>query len=129
MSKKVLFVSMRGIGKRTKFAKEYFDEVNEFSAKWMLSVHSMGRWPSSRTPTGLTEMTTTVTKEECDWADYIVLMDTNPPDWRDRVLYGEKVEHWYIEKGLPWDDQVKLLKEYVHKLADRCDTYRNPGNK
>ena len=124
--KKVLFVSMRGIGKRTEFAKKHFDDVNELSAKLMMSVHGIGRWPSSHTPIGMTEMTTTVTKEECDWADYIILMDTNPPDWRDRVMYSDKVQHWYIKKGLPWEEQVKLLKAYVAKLADLCDRMRNP---
>ena len=122
--KKVLFVSMRGIGKRTEFAKKHFDDVNELSAKWMMSVHGHGRWPSSRTPVGVTEMTTTVTEEECEWADYIILMDTNPPDWRDRHMYGEKIQHWYIKKGLPWVDQVKILKNYVAGLADLCDPWR-----
>jgi protein-tyrosine-phosphatase len=125
--KKVLFVSMRGIGKRTEFAKQHFDKVNELSAKWMMSVHGCGRWPSSRTPMGLTEMTTTVTPEECDWADYIILMDTNPPDWRDRVMYSEKIQHWYIEKGLPWEEQTKLLRAFVATLADQCDSWRNPS--
>ena len=123
--KKVLFVSMRGIGKRTKFAKEHFDLLNENSAKFMMSVHGIGRWPSSRTPTGLTEMTTTVTSEECDWADHIILMDTNPPDWRDRGMYTSKVQHWYVKKGLPWEEQEQILKAYVADLCDLCDPWRN----
>lgn len=125
--KKVLFVSMRGIGKRTEFAKKYFDLLNENSAKFMMSVHGVGRWPSAHTPMGMTEMTTTVTPEECDWADYIILMDTNPPDWRDRVMYSDKIQHWFIEKGLPWEEQTKLLKQYVAKLCDLCDSMRQPA--
>ena len=91
-----------------------------------MSVHGVGRWPSSKYPIGHCDMTTTVTEEECQWADHIILMDTNPPDWRDRLLYSDKIQHWYIEKGLPWEEQVKLLKSYVAKLVDLCDPWRHP---
>ena len=119
--KKVLFVSMRGIGKRTEFAKSYFDHMNKMGVLWMISVHGSGRWPSSRVAQAMCEMTTTVTEEECKEADYIILMDTNPPDWRDRGMYSTKIQHWYIKPGLPWEDQEEILKGYVRKLVDECD--------
>ena len=119
--KKVLFVSMRGIGKRTKFCKQFFDQLNKNAAMWMMSVHGIGRWPSSRVAIAHCEMKESVTKKEADQADYIILMDTNPPDWRDRGMYSKKIEHWYVEKGLPWEEQEKILKDYVRKLVDKCE--------
>ena len=119
--KKVLFVSMRGIGKRTEFCRKFFNELNKMGAMWMMEVHGCGRWPSSRIAKAMCEMTETVTAEECKWADHIILMDTNPPDWRDKGLYSEKIQHWYVKKGLPWDEQKEILKDYVRELVDICD--------
>lgn len=119
--KKVLFVSMRGIGKRTEFCKKFFDELNKNAAMFMMSVHGVGRWPSSRVAMAMCEMKEEVTSQECKAADYIILMDTNPPDWRDRGMYSKKIEHWYIEKGLSWEEQKEILKDYVRKLVDKCD--------
>ena len=119
--KKVLFVSMRGIGKRTEFCKEFFDKLNKMSAMWMMSVHGIGRWPSSRVAMAMCEMKEAVTSKECEEADYIVLMDTNPPDWRDRGLYSRKIEHWYVSKDLSWEEQKEVLKDYFRKLVDKCD--------
>ena len=119
--KKVLFVSMRGIGKRTEFCKKFFDELNKNAALFMMSVHGIGRWPSSRVAMAMCEMKETVTSKECEQADYIILMDTNPPDWRDRGLYSKKIEHWYVSKELPWEEQQEILKDYVRKLVDKCD--------
>ena len=119
--KKVLFVSMRGIGKRTRFAKEFFDELNKKSAMWMMKVHGMGRWPSSRVATADCDMKEEVTTEECERADYIILMDTNPPDWRDRGLYSKKIQHWYVAKDLTWEEQKEILKDYVRDLVNLCD--------
>jgi hypothetical protein len=125
--KKVLFVSMRGIGKRTKFCKEFFDQLNKNAAMWMMSVHGIGRWPSSRVAVAHCEVKESVTKEEAEQAHHIILMDTNPPDWRDRGMYSRKIEHWYVEKGLPWEDQEEILKDYVRKLVDKCES--TPYNK
>jgi hypothetical protein len=119
--KKVLFVSMRGIGKRTKFCNEFFDELNKAGAMWMLSVHASGRWPSSRVAQGSCEMTTTLTEEKCDRADHIILMDTNPPLWEDREKYASKIQHWYVAKDMEWEEQKEVLKQYVRELVDIVD--------
>lgn len=121
--KKVLFVSMRGIGKRTQYAKSFFDDLNKKGAMWMLKVHGMGRWPSSRVASAHCEMKEEVTTQDCEKANYIILMDTNPPDWRDRGMYSKKIQHWYIPKGLPWEEQKKMLEDYVRKLVHLCDGF------
>ncbi|MBK27192.1 MAG: hypothetical protein CME70_24525 [Halobacteriovorax sp.] len=121
--KKVLFVSMRGIGKRTQYAKSFFDDLNKKGAMWMLKVHGMGRWPSSRVASAHCEMKEEVTTQDCEKANYIILMDTNPPDWRDRGMYSKKIQHWYIPKGLPWEEQKKMLEDYVRKLVRLCDGF------
>ena len=80
--KKVLLVSSKGVGERTAFAKNFFDEMNKLAALFMMYTHGVGRWPSSRTP--LMDCTTTkrLTKKQCDNADYIIVLDSNPPEAR-----------------------------------------------
>ena len=68
-------------------------------------------------------MTASITPEESSDAEYIILMDTNPPDWRDSVLYNDKIQHWHVEKGLPWEEQEVILMEYVRRLASTCSSY------
>ena len=120
--KKVLFVSMRGIGKRTEFCKSFFDDLNRMAAMWMMKVHGVGRWPSSRVASACCEMTTTVTEKECEEANHIVMMDTNPPLWRDRDRYADKIQHWYVPKEMKWDEQKEVLKQYVRELVETCDS-------
>ena len=48
---KIIFVSSNKSGRRAKFAKRYFDDVERLTCQFMISVHGVGRWPSSRVPT------------------------------------------------------------------------------
>lgn len=127
--KKVLFVSLRGIEKRTKFCKEYFDELNKMSAMWMMKVHGCGRWPSSRVAKAVCETRDAMTPEECEWADYIILMDNKTPDWRDKGMYSRKIEHWHIDENLPWNEQEEIIKGLVRALVEKCETGPYLGKK
>lgn len=120
--KKVLFVSLRGIGRRTEFCKKFFDELNKMSAMWMMEVHGCGRWPSSRVAKAVCDTRENMTEEECKWADHVILMDNEAPDWRDKGLYSRKIEHWHIKEDLPWNQQKEILKDRVRLLVDKCDS-------
>jgi len=123
--KKVLIVSMRGVGERTEFAKHFFDEMNKLAALFMMYTHGVGRWPSSRTP--LMDCTTTkrLTGAQCDKADYIVLMHTSKTGKVRNILthedYKDKLQHWYIDDELNWEDQEEMIKNYVRELSIQCD--------
>ena len=37
--KKVLIISMKGVGEKTEFAKHFFDEINKLAALFMMYTH------------------------------------------------------------------------------------------
>ena len=123
--KKVLIVSIHGVGERTEFAKHFFDEINKLAALFMMYTHGVGRWPSSRTP--LMDCTTTkrVTSQQCDKADYIILMHTNKTGKVTNLLtredYQKKIQNWHIDEALNWEDQKEVIKDYVRELSIQCD--------
>ena len=116
---------MKGVGEKTEFAKHFFDEINKLAALFMMYTHGVGRWPSSRTP--LMDCTTTkrVTGKQCDNADYIVLMHTNttskPKNMLTHEKFKAKLQNWYVDDELVWEEQKEVIKNYVRELAILCD--------
>ena len=115
---KILFVSTRCDGKRAKFAKEYFDKIEELSAKFMMSTHGIGRWPSSRVPSSLRKYASSLEEKDIENVDHVVLMDEDPPYTRERKKFKEKIIHWKILDEGTWEDQKKQIKKKVVELVE-----------
>jgi hypothetical protein len=115
---KILFVSTRGDGRRAKYARKYFDKIEELSIKFMMSTHGIGRWPSSRAPISYCEHSTELTSEVVESVDHIILMDEAPPYSRERERYKDKIIHWKISENVPWAKQEEEIQGKVIELVE-----------
>ena len=115
---KILFVSTRGDGRRAKYARKYFDKIEELSIKFMMSTHGVGRWPSSRAPISYCESATKLTEEEVEGVDHIILMDEEPPYAKERKKYKDKIIHWRISEDVPWAKQEEEIQGKVIELVE-----------
>jgi hypothetical protein len=115
---KILFVSTRGDGRRAKYARKYFDKIEELSIKFMMSTHGIGRWPSSRAPISYCEHSTKLTEEEVESVDHIILMDEEPPYAKERQEYKDKIIHWKISENVPWAKQEEEIQGKVIELVE-----------
>jgi protein-tyrosine-phosphatase len=119
---KILFVSTRVEGRRAKYARRYFDEIEELSVKFMMSTHGVGRWPSSRTPVSYCEDATKLTEDEVENVDHVILMDEEPPCgltyFNLREKYEDKIIHWKISEDAPWEKQKEEIQGKVIELIE-----------
>jgi len=118
----ILFVATRDPAKRrANYALSKFDEMIEFSIRFMMSVHGQGRWPSSRASRGQARFVSNLTKDDIDWAYRIIIMDDTPPLFNEKDDYKNKIDHWEINERIPWYNQKKLIKDKVSSLLNEIN--------
>ena len=118
---KIIFVSTGQSGRRAKFAKRYFDEIEKLTCQFMMSVHGSGRWPSSRVPTSERLAVLELSEEDACRSDHIVLMDSEPLCAEEESKYKGKIMHWDISEKISWEEQKTEIKKRVMDLIGQVD--------
>lgn len=115
---RILFVSSSSKGRRAKYAREYFDEIEELSARILISTHGIGRWPSSRVPTSYCEHSVSLSQEDIDRAHHIIIMDPEPLYSQEKSEYAHKISHWNISEEGSWEEQMEEIQGKVIDLIE-----------
>ena len=118
---KIIFVSTGQSGRRAKFAKRYFDEIEKLTCQIMMSVHGSGRWPSSRVPTSERLAVLELSEEDAWRTDHIILRGFESLYAVEESRYKGRIMDWEISEEISWEEKKTEIKKGVMDLIGQAD--------